>query len=101
MTNMKTVVVLSDEGQIAVPAELRLRHGWHSGARLELIEDGGAVRLQTAIAEPEPATKVDVEALLAELVSIANYTGPRISDEEIAMAGPLGAAERYRRACGL
>ena len=41
-----TTVVLSDEGQVQLPADLRRRLGLDAGARLELSEEPDGLRLR-------------------------------------------------------
>ncbi|MCB2262861.1 MAG: AbrB/MazE/SpoVT family DNA-binding domain-containing protein [Candidatus Thiosymbion ectosymbiont of Robbea hypermnestra] len=41
-----TTVVLSDEGQVPLPADLRQRLGLGAGARLELSEEPDGLRLR-------------------------------------------------------
>lgn len=36
---------LNSKGQVTIPAKLRLRHGLHEGDELDVVEDGGTLRI--------------------------------------------------------
>ncbi|TDO35766.1 AbrB family looped-hinge helix DNA binding protein [Kribbella sp. VKM Ac-2527] len=39
---------LNSKGQVTIPAELRRRHHLHEGDEVEVVEDGGALRIVRA-----------------------------------------------------
>ena len=36
---------LNSKGQVTIPAELRAKHGLHEGDEVDVVEDGGALRI--------------------------------------------------------
>lgn len=36
---------LNSKGKVTIPAKLRLRHGLHEGDELDVVEDGGTLRI--------------------------------------------------------
>jgi AbrB family looped-hinge helix DNA binding protein len=36
---------LNSKGQVTIPADLRASHGLHAGDEVEVVEDGGALRI--------------------------------------------------------
>ncbi len=44
---------LSTKGQFVLPKDVRERHGWHAGTRLEVVDLGDAVLLRTPKPFPE------------------------------------------------
>jgi AbrB family looped-hinge helix DNA binding protein len=84
---------LSTKGQIVIPKDVRDRLGWLQGRQLEVIERGDEVVLRASSLRQT----VTIEEAEARIREIYRYTGPRITDEEIAAVGPRMAAERYER----
>lgn len=64
------IVTVSEKGQVVIPAVLRARLGISAGTRLEVIEEGGNLRLLL-----EPLRKT-TSAL--SCIGIAGYTGPKL-----------------------
>jgi len=79
-------VRLSTKGQLVVPKEVRLRHGWNEGVELLLEDDGDGVLLRAARSLPETT--------LDDLVGCAGYRGPTKTLEEMEAAIARGARER-------
>mgnify|MGYP003574854781 CR=1 FL=1 len=67
-----TTVVLSDEGQVPLPADIRRRLGLGAGARLELLEERDGLRLR--VLHTPPLTDV---AGLAGMIKAPSYGVPR------------------------
>lgn len=38
-------MLLNSKGQVTIPAELRERHGLHTGDEVDVVEDGDALRI--------------------------------------------------------
>jgi AbrB family looped-hinge helix DNA binding protein len=93
LTGMTAHTKLSAKGQVVIPKDVRDRLGLTEGTVLEVIERGDEVVLRM----PRPRKTLTVQEAEARIRAILNYTGPYISDEEIAAAGPAMAAERYER----
>jgi len=79
-------VRLSTKGQLVVPKEVRLRHGWSEGAELVLEDEGDRVLVRSARRLPETT--------LEDLVGCAGYRGPAKTLEEMEAAIARGARER-------
>jgi AbrB family looped-hinge helix DNA binding protein len=43
---------LNSKGQVTIPAVLRERHGLHEGDEVDVIDDGGTLRIMRAEASP-------------------------------------------------
>ena len=73
---------LSTKGQIVIPADVRRRHGWKPGQRLDFVEEGSRVILRSAEQEPvfPVTTREDVRAVL-------NYDGPRVPTMQLGIEG--------------
>lgn len=73
---------LSTKGQIVIPADVRRRHGWKPGQRLDFVDEGTEVVLRSAASEPvfPVTTREDVRAVL-------NYDGPRVPSEQLGIEG--------------
>ena len=71
-----TTVVLSDEGQVPLPADLRRRLGLGAGARLELSEEPDGLRLR--VVRPRPPTDI---ASLAGMIKARSRGAPRRLEE--------------------
>jgi AbrB family looped-hinge helix DNA binding protein len=69
------VTRLSTKGQIIIPEEIRVRHGWIAGTELTVEDHGSTVVLRQV--EDLPATTVE------DLVGCAGYTGPSRSLEDM------------------
>ena len=87
---------LSTKGQIVIPADVRHRHGWEPGQRLDVVDDGDAVVLRPAEAPAlfPTTSRADVRAVLA-------YDGPRLPLSQLGIDGldpdDGGAATRRSR----
>lgn len=79
-------VRLSTKGQLVVPKEVRLRHGWNEGVELVLEDEGQGVMLRAARRLPETT--------LDDIVGCAGYRGPMKTLEEMEAAIARGARER-------
>lgn len=82
-----TTVVLSDEGQVQLPADLRRRFGLGAGTRLELSELPDGLRLR--VLRTLPPTDV---ASLAGMIKAPSCGAPRRLDE----FDPASLLERER-----
>lgn len=73
---------LSTKGQIVIPADVRRRHGWKPGQRLDFVDDGACVIVRASDSEPvfPVTTREDVLAVL-------NYDGPRIPLDQLGIEG--------------
>lgn len=80
------IVIVSEKGQMVIPAELRKKLGIGPGTKLEVIAEGGGFR---AIVEPLRKT-----LNVADLAGISGYTGPRIPIGELS---GLAAARRLAK----
>ena len=79
-------VRLSTKGQLVVPKEIRLRHGWTDGTELVLEEQGDGVLLRPTRRFPETT--------LEDLVGCTGYEGPAKSLKEMEAGIAKGARER-------
>lgn len=93
LTGMTAQTRLSAKGQVVIPKDVRDRLGLTEGMVFDVIERGDEVVLRL----PKARKLASAEEVRARIRAIVNYTGPRISDEDIAAAGPAMAAERYER----
>jgi AbrB family looped-hinge helix DNA binding protein len=74
---------LSSKGQLVIPQEIRRRHGWTAGTKLEIDDHDDAVVIRKS---PDlPVTGVD------DLVRCVDYSGPRRSLREMEEAIAEGA----------
>ena len=73
---------LSTKGQIVIPADVRRRHGWKPGQKLDFVESGRDVVVRPAAPAP-----IDREAVLAALDQLGKgvYSGPPIPVEKLGM----------------
>ncbi|MGA7983438.1 MAG: AbrB/MazE/SpoVT family DNA-binding domain-containing protein [Chromatiaceae bacterium] len=71
-----TTVILSDEGQVPLPADLRRRLGLGAGARLELSEEPDGLRLR--VVRTLPPTDI---ASLAGMIKAPSCGAPRRLEE--------------------
>lgn len=81
---------LSTKGQIVIPSDVRRRHGWKPGQRLDLVDDGAAVILRASAAEPVfPVTTRD------DVLAVLKYDGPRVPLIQLGIEGiePDGEAQ--------
>jgi AbrB family looped-hinge helix DNA binding protein len=77
---------LSTKGQLIIPKEIRVRHGWTAGTELLVEDHGELVVLRRA--EDLPATTLE------DLVGCAGYKGPARSLADMEAAIARGARER-------
>jgi AbrB family looped-hinge helix DNA binding protein len=82
------MTTLSSKGQMVLPKALRDRQRWAPGAKLTLEEVPGGVLVK--LIEAEQKYTVD------DLIGIARYTGPPLSDEEIERRIDESFAEEFR-----
>jgi AbrB family looped-hinge helix DNA binding protein len=78
---------LSTKGQVVLPKEIRDRHGWSTGTRLEIQDLGDRIVLREIT--DFPATTID------QVFGCAPYDGPAKSLEEMEEAIAIGA-RRHR-----
>ena len=83
-----SIVKVSSKGQIVLPASVRRRLGLSAGARLELADEPGAVRL-TVVRSVEGTTADQLAGMVT-----ARSTGRRRS---LASFDPATLAQRRRR----
>ena len=76
---------LSTKGQLIIPKEIRQRHGWRAGTRLEIEDRDECVILRRADSVPETT--------LDELFGCTGYDGPPRSLEDMEAAIATGARE--------
>lgn len=74
---MATTTV-STKGQVVLPAELRRRHGWTAGTRLEMVETRQGLLLR-AVPVVKPTRLEDVYGIL-------RHDGPPLTIEEMEAA---------------
>ena len=67
--------VLSSKGQIVIPQQIRKSHGWRTGTKFTLIEEGN-----TLVLKPSRSRQF---LTIEEVIGCAGYTGPRKSIEEM------------------
>ena len=91
LTTMNAQTRLSAKGQVVIPKDVRNRLGLVEGTVLDVIERGDEVVLRA----PSRLKKLTFEEAEARIRSVVNYKGPRISDDDIAAAGPAMAAKKY------
>jgi len=70
---MKTT--LSSKGQIVIPRQIRLNHGWKPGISFTIIEEGDAIVLKPTLARKTTT--------IEEVIGCAGYTGPAVSLADI------------------
>lgn len=75
-----TATTLSTKGQIVIPKALREARGWHAGMSLTIEETPAGLLLRPTRQGLFPPTRV------ADVAGMIRYTGPRLSDEDIARA---------------
>lgn len=52
------IMKLNSKGQVTIPAELRHRFGFTAGDEVEVIEDGGTLRIVHADPAPSRGTRI-------------------------------------------
>lgn len=82
---------LSAKGQVVIPKDVRDRLGLAEGTVFDVIERGDEVVLRV----PRRRRMLTVEEAEARIRAVVAYQGPRISEEDIAAAGPAMAARKY------
>jgi AbrB family looped-hinge helix DNA binding protein len=70
-----TTIRISTKGQLVVPKEIRLRHGWSAGAKVALEDLGDRVVLRETT--PLPETRLE------DLIGCTGYRGPAKSLREM------------------
>ncbi len=78
---------LSTKGQLIIPKEIRERHGWRTGAELEIEDHDDYIVIRL--------TDVAPETTLDELFGCTGYKGPRRSLEDMEAAIARGAQESH------
>jgi AbrB family looped-hinge helix DNA binding protein len=96
LTRVNAQTKLSAKGQIVIPKDVRDRMGLEIGESFDVIDRGNEVVLRRTN-EAGNGRKLSPQEATALIREIVKYPGPRISDEEIASAGPEMAAAKYRR----
>lgn len=86
---------ISTKGQLVVPKELRDRHGWKPGSRIEFVDRGGVIALR--IIPEDRADAPTPQEVFARLAALNPYRGPRISDEEMDDIIQAAAVARYEK----
>jgi AbrB family looped-hinge helix DNA binding protein len=89
---MNVRVVMSSEGQIVVPKEIRDAHGWSAGTQLELVDDGTKVEVRQAQSADPRFPSISVEEFLAKRPKLS---GPPITDQDIREAVLEEAGRRF------
>jgi len=69
------IITVSEKGQMVIPASLRAKLGISAGTRLEVIEEGGNLRLLV-----EPGRKA---LSAAACIGITGYTGPKLELDDM------------------
>jgi AbrB family looped-hinge helix DNA binding protein len=67
--------ILSTKGQVVIPRDVRRRHGWRRGTKIQVEDRGDCVILRPQ--EDVPATTLE------DLVGCTGYRGPRRSLEDM------------------
>ena len=62
---------LSSKGQIVIPRQIRLNHGWKPGVSFTVTEEGDTIVLKP--------TLVRKMTTLEEVIGCAGYTGPVVT----------------------
>ena len=83
--NMQTK--LSAKGQVVIPKDVRDRMCLEIGEAFDVVDRGNEIVLRRS-SDAVGRRNLSVAEASAAIRKIVNYTGPRISDEEIARAGP-------------
>lgn len=86
---------ISTKGQLVVPKELRDRHGWKAGSRIEFVDRGGVIALRVIPEMRSDAPTTD--EVFARLAALNPYRGPRISDGEMNDIVQAAAVARYEK----
>jgi AbrB family looped-hinge helix DNA binding protein len=86
---MKTTAVVSTNGQVVIPIEVRRRLGIKPGTRLHFEVNGPKASLQVASAR-KPSTVAEGSGLL-------RYSGPPIAVEDMDPVAALKPIKRTRR----
>jgi AbrB family looped-hinge helix DNA binding protein len=76
---------LSSKGQIVIPRQIRLNHGWKPGISFSIVEEGDAIVLKPTLARKTTT--------IEEVVGCAGYTGPVVTLADMD-AGVLAEARR-------
>lgn len=71
---------LSKDGQLAIPKALREARGWRAGMSFAVEEVPQGLLLRPVDVSPFPPSSID------QVVGMAGYRGPALSDEDIARA---------------
>jgi AbrB family looped-hinge helix DNA binding protein len=87
---------LSAKGQIVIPKDVRDRMRLEVGEAFEVVDRGNEIVLRRS-SRASDCQQLSVAEAAAAIRKIVNYTGPRISNEDIARAGPEMAAAKYER----
>ena len=81
-----TTTRMSTKGQVIIPKEIRLRHGWDAGLELELVERGDTLVLRRVRALPRTTVK--------DLLGCLPYEGAPKSVEEMEKASNFSGAPK-------
>jgi AbrB family looped-hinge helix DNA binding protein len=85
---------LSSKGQVVIPKELRDAQRWQAGMSLTVEAVPNGLLIRAAKPRPFPPTTVD------DVMGIARYHGPRLSDDEIEKRLHDAAVKRFGRPNG-
>jgi AbrB family looped-hinge helix DNA binding protein len=76
---------LSSKGQIVIPREIRVSHGWTPGCRFSIFDEGDMIVLKPSVSKNTTT--------LEDVVGCAGYNGPKKSLADMD-AGILEEARR-------
>ena len=85
---------LSSKGQVVIPKELRDAQRWQPGINLVVEQCAQGLLIRADKSRLFPPTTVD------QVMGMARYKGPRLSDEEIEKRLRDAAVKRYGRRVG-
>jgi AbrB family looped-hinge helix DNA binding protein len=85
---------LSSKGQVVIPKELRDAQRWQPGMSLVVEQCAQGLLIRADKSRLFPPTTVD------EVMGIARYKGPRLTDEEVEKRLRAAAMKRYGRPVG-
>lgn len=82
---------LSSKGQVVIPKELRDARQWHVGMSLTVEEVPQGLLIRPAKQPLFPPTKLE------DVMGCARYTGPKLSEAEIAKRLKAAAVRKFGR----
>lgn len=84
---------ISSEGEVAIPKEIRDRHGWAAGVELEIKDGGDAVVLRRPAPERQrlfPPTRLE------DVIGCVKWDGPPVTIEEMDEGVARGIREMWK-----